>query len=248
MTGPSDNGTAPGRGPGEAFGTGSGPGTGVGPEPESGWGAISPPEPEPEPEPGTASAVAPPSDYRLAVPEGWERVVLDPDRWPHRIDKLVQRGLRRTQATPQLKAALAERIRDQAEAAHANGGVEMYLVNQVIGQVPVSAGLVVTLLRPPPGTAPGGLADTAVSLAARGADVTTIDLPAGPAVRHLYRRRPAPDDPDGNKLTVTHLDVHLAVPNSDLRLLLSFSTPMEPLADALVTLFGSIARTLQWMA
>ncbi|MFD6491020.1 hypothetical protein [Streptomyces sp. NPDC060188] len=70
----------------------------------------------------------------------------------------------------------------------------------------------------------------------------------GARVRHLYRRTPSPDDPDSNRLTVTHLDVHLAVPRSEQRLLLSFSTPMEPLADALVTLFDSIARTLQWMA
>ncbi|MFI6490603.1 hypothetical protein [Streptomyces sp. NPDC050564] len=198
----------------------------------------------------------PPSDYRIAVPEGWERVVLDPDRWPHRIDKLVNRGLRRTKATPQLKAALADRLRKQAEDAHANGGVEMYLVNQVIGQVPVTAGLVVTVLQPPPGSAAGDLADIALSLGTgdtdADADVTMVDLPAGPAVRHLYRRRPAPDDPDGNKVPVTHLDAYLAVPQSDQRLLLSFSTPtpssMEPLADALVTLFDSIARTLQWMA
>ncbi|MEU9209033.1 hypothetical protein AB0D27_14040 [Streptomyces sp. NPDC048415] len=201
---------------------------------------------------GTEAPPAPPSDYRLAVPEGWERVVLDPDRWPHRIDKLVNRGLRRTKATPQLKAALGDRIKAQAEAAHANGGVEMYLVNQVMGQVPVSAGLVVTVLRPPSGRAVGDLSDIALSLGTRGADadsdVTMVDLPAGPAVRHFYRRRPAPDDPDGNKLLVTHLDVCLAVPHSDQRLLLSFSTPMEPLAEALVTLFDSIARTLQWMA
>ncbi|WP_369248400.1 hypothetical protein [Streptomyces sp. R41] len=203
---------------------------------------------------GPEAPPVPPSDYRLAVPEGWERVVLDPDRWPHRIDKLVNRGLRRTKATPQLKAALADRLRKQAEDAHANGGVEMYLVNQVIGQVPVSAGLVVTVLRPPPDTAAGDLSDIALSLRARGAadDVTMVDLPAGPAARHLYRRRPASDDPDGNKVPVTHLDLYFAVPQSDQRLLLSFSTPtppsMEPLADALVTLFGSIARTLQWMA
>ncbi|MGW0996714.1 hypothetical protein ACWD5V_26190 [Streptomyces sp. NPDC002523] len=57
-----------------------------------------------------------------------------------------------------------------------------------------------------------------------------------------HRRR------DGNKLAVTHLDAYLAVPHSDLRLLLSFSSPMEPLEDALVTLFDSVARTLQWMA
>jgi len=202
-------------------------------------------------DPSSGGRPAPPSDYRLAFPEGWERIVLDPDRWPHRIDKLVNRGLRRTKATPQLKAALVERMREQAEAAHANGGVEMYVVNQLIGQVPVSAGLVVTVLQPPPGADPGDLSDIALSLAARVApddEVTTTDLPAGPAVRHLYRRRPEPDDPDGNKLLVTHLDVYLAVPHVDQRLLLSFSTPVEPLAEALVGLFDSIARTLQWMA
>lgn len=78
------------------------------------------------------------------------------------------------------------------------------------------------------------------------------DLPAGPTVRHLHRQHPVADDPDGNTLPLTHLDLYLAVPNSEQRLLLSFSTPvptsMEPLADALVTLFDSIARTLQWMA
>ncbi|MGY4978924.1 hypothetical protein ACWCYL_17450 [Streptomyces sp. 900105755] len=196
------------------------------------------------------TATAPPSDYRLAVPEGWERIVLDPERWAHRIDKVVKRGLRRTKAGPQLEAALAERMREQAEAAHANGGVEMYVMNKLLGQVPVSAGLVVTLLRPAPGTEAGDLGDVARSLAVRATaeDVTLVDLPAGPAVRHRYLRRPAADDPDGNKLAVTHLDVYLAVPNSDQRLLLSFSTPMEPLADALVGLFDAVARTLQWMA
>ncbi|MER6532679.1 hypothetical protein ABT215_02420 [Streptomyces sp900105755] len=198
--------------------------------------------------PGTATA--PPSDYRLAVPEGWARIVLDPERWAHRIDKVVKRGLRRTKAGPQLEAALAERMREQAEAAHANGGVEMYVMNQLLGQVPVSAGLVVTLLRPAPGTEAGDLGDIARSLALRATaeQVTLVDLPAGPAVRHRYLRRPAADDPDGNRLAVTHLDVYLAVPNSDQRLLLSFSTPMEPLADALVGLFDAVARTLQWMA
>ncbi|WP_181801654.1 hypothetical protein [Streptomyces shenzhenensis] len=204
-----------------------------------------------------APAAPPPSDYRLAVPDGWERIVLDsPERWAHRIDKLVKRGLRRTQATPQLEAALAERMRAQAEAAQANGGVEMYVVNQILGQVPVSAGLVVTVLRPSPGTEAGDLGDIARALAlgadAAADDVTLVDLPAGPAVRHRYLRRPAADDPDGNKLAVAHLDVYLAVPHSDLRLLLSFSTPaappLEPLVEALVGLFDSVARTLQWMA
>ncbi|MFJ8151761.1 hypothetical protein [Streptomyces sp. NPDC094468] len=227
-------------GPGAAGGSG----TSCGPGAAGGSGASRGPGAD-------ADGTAPPSDYRLAVPEGWERIVLDPERWGYRIDKIVKRGLRRTAADPRLAAALAERMRKQAEAAHAHGGVEMYLMNRILGRVPVSAGLVVTLLRPPPGTEAGDLGDVARALALRATaeeTVTLVDLPAGPAVRHRRLRRPAADDPDGNRLAVTHLDVHLAVPRSDQRLLLSFSTPMEPLADALVGLFDSVALTLQWMA
>ncbi len=189
-----------------------------------------------------------PTDFRLAVPDGWERIVLDPERWPHRIEKLVNRGLRGSRAEPALRMQAVERLCEQATAAHANGGVEMYLATNTVAGIPLSAGLVVTFVPAPAGEGGAGdLERLGVARGARGEDVSMVELPmAGPALRTRYRRLPTEGDPDGNKLPVTHLDIQVAVPGSGLHLLLSFSTPMEPLADALVGLFDSIATTLQW--
>ncbi|MFE4962008.1 hypothetical protein [Streptomyces sp. NPDC056660] len=51
-------------------------------------------------------------------------------------------------------------------------------MSRIPGQVPVFAGLVVTVLRPPPGTEAGDLGDVARSLALRGTaeDATLVDL------------------------------------------------------------------------
>ncbi|MBY8884699.1 hypothetical protein K7472_07555 [Streptomyces sp. PTM05] len=193
----------------------------------------------------SARPPAPPTDFRLAVPEGWERIALDPQRWPHRIDKLVNRGFRGTAGTPQLRMNVAERLCEQARAAHARGGVEMYLSMLSVDGIPLSAGLVVTLLPAPAGSA--DLERLGIAKGAAGEDVRMVELPlAGPALRTRYRRVPEADDPDGNTLPVTHVDFQVAVPDTEGHLLLSFSTPMEPLADALVKLFDSIAMTLQW--
>lgn len=199
---------------------------------------------------GTATGTAaPPSDYRLAVPEGWERILLDPDHWGGRIDRLVARSFRGVDDQPHLRRQIAGEMKDRAAAAHANGGVEMYLSLADVGGVPVPAGLVVTVVAPEPGgPALPELEAIGVARGAEGADVRMVDLPAGPALRHRYRELPRENDPMGNKLPVTHLDLEIAIPNSPLHLLLSFSTSMDPLADVLVELFDTIASTLQWMA
>jgi hypothetical protein len=192
---------------------------------------------------------APPSDYRLAVPDGWERILLDPARWPRRIDAVVAACFRGVDDKPHLRHAMAEELKDRAAAAHANGGVEMYLSLAKVGGVPLPAGLVVTVVAPEPDGGPlPELEQIGVARGAEGADVSMVDLPAGPALRHRYRETPRENDPTGNKLPVTHLDFEIAIPNSPLHLLLSFSTSMEPLADVLVELFDTIATTLQWMA
>lgn len=46
--------------------------------------------------------------------------------------------------------------------------------------------------------------------------------------------------------TTRHVDVHLAVPDSPLLLLLSFSTPLVPLFEPLTELFLMMAATVQW--
>jgi hypothetical protein len=45
----------------------------------------------------------------------------------------------------------------------------------------------------------------------------------------------------------TILDVYVPVPESGAYLVLSFSTPLDALADAMIGLFDSIASTLRWI-
>lgn len=57
------------------------------------------------------------------------------------------------------------------------------------------------------------------------------------------------DQADGlstGELAVTRLQVYIPVPNTAELLLLSFSTPIDPIADAMVTLFDAIAASLRW--
>lgn len=186
-------------------------------------------------------------DFALAVPENWERIVLDPERWPHRIERIAYRAFRHLKEQPAVRARLTERLNQQAAAAHARGGIAMYLSTGTVGGIPLAAGLVCTYLPAPDSV--GDLARLGVVQGARGLDVSMVELPlAGEALRTRYREEPTPGDPDNGALPVTHLDVQTAVPGTGLHLMLSFSTPMEPLADAMVRLFDSIASTLRWIA
>jgi hypothetical protein len=69
----------------------------------------------------------------------------------------------------------------------------------------------------------------------RGGQVTLADLPVGRAIR-VCRRAEA-----------VILDLHVPVPDSGAYLILSFSTPLNVLADAMIILFDSIASTLRWI-
>jgi hypothetical protein len=63
------------------------------------------------------------------------------------------------------------------------------------------------------------------------------------------RRRDPVTDTEGlstGKLAVTRLQVYVPVPNTTEMLLLSFSTPIDPIADAMVALFDAIAGSLRW--
>jgi hypothetical protein len=110
------------------------------------------------------------------------------------------------------------------------------LKRQARDQFLLPASLVVTLTPPPDKETlritPDRLAQT---LAGDGVQVTLTQLPAGAAVRVRHRGE------------ATTLDGHVVVPESGSCLLLSFSTPLDTLADAMVNLFDSIASTLRWV-
>lgn len=193
----------------------------------------------------TTTTTAPPSDYRLAVPDGWFRIALDPALWEKRIEALVDRCFKGNDSAPVQKRQLREQVVEQAARAYATGGLELYLSLLAVEGVPVPSSLVVTYVPAPPGGHPAldKLAESFVD-----GESGIVYMPAADAVRHRYAERPDDEKMGAGTMLVTHLDIHIPVPNIGSHLLLSFSTPMEPLADPLVELFDSIARTLKWVA
>jgi hypothetical protein len=180
------------------------------------------------------------------VPDGWVRIVLDPEVWPRRIARLVDDRFRGVDNAPHLKAQMREELAQRAQEAWAGGGVELYLSMMDIAGVPVASSLLVTLVPYPVGAKHHTLEELTLVLVASGEDVTMAEMPAGFAMVHRYKSDPRPDS--GSTFSDTHYDVTFDIPNTDSRLLFSFSTPVEPLADPLVELFESIAYSLTWRA
>ena len=195
----------------------------------------------------TAAATAPrPADYRIALPDGWFRIDVRPGRRKRAVQALLDRQFRGIGSAPRLRQQLQGQLMSMAQAAYASGGIEIYLCQQDILGMPIPASLVISLTPP----APDGRAVTPQQLAATlegGREVTLTDLPAGTTVRTRRRTVPPEDDPSGNILPVTNLDLYIPVPGSGSYLVLAFSTNLDPLADSMVSLFDAIAGTLQWL-
>ncbi|MEU6555635.1 hypothetical protein ABZ915_36115 [Streptomyces sp. NPDC046915] len=194
----------------------------------------------------------PPRDYRLLLPDGWFRIVLDPPEERERsIDALVERQFQGIDNAPHLKDDLRKDLRRRSAKAARSGGVELYLSLQQVGPFTIPASLLVTLapLQHPQPLPAQALAQ---ALAADGgeATVSTEELPSGEAVRvRRLTTQPEPDA-DASAPNESHRSVsveyHVPVPGTTAFLLLTFSTPLEPIADAMAELFDAIAGSLTW--
>jgi hypothetical protein len=200
--------------------------------------------------------MTPPSDYVLRLPEGWFRVHLDPDRRRKSVNALVERQFAGTDDLPHLKKEARSELLARARKAYKNGGVELYLSLQKAGRLTVPASLLITLV--PPQTAQGLPLDAlAKHLAANGPleqEISLEELPAGNSCRVRVRR--ALEEPEGepqlgepgelSSAPTTSVDHYIEIPGSRALLLLSFSTPLDPIADAMAELFDAVAHSLTW--
>jgi len=135
---------------------------------------------------------------------------------------------------------------DSSRAAAEGGGLEMYVSTEVVAGVPLAISLVVTVLSAPASAGDTPMAELVRELGQDGSEVTLVELAAGRAVRRRRTDRPreiadlgAPDDS-------VLVDFFVPVPGHDALVLLSFSTPLLPLADALAEFFEAIAGTARW--
>jgi hypothetical protein len=190
---------------------------------------------------------APPADYRLLLPDGWFRILLDPpEQRDKAVDALVERQFQGIDNAPHLKEDFRKDLRRRAAKAHRSGGIELYLSLQEIGPFTIPASLLVTLapLRHPAPLPLEALAETLST--ADGGTVTIEELPSGQAVRiRRLVRQPGEEDPQRAHNSLS-LEYHVPVPGTAAFLLLTFSTPLEPIADAMAELFDAIAASLTW--
>ncbi|WAU79079.1 hypothetical protein O1Q96_04515 [Streptomyces sp. Qhu-G9] len=190
---------------------------------------------------------SPPKDYGLIVPDGWFQIRLEPGLWDRGIIALAEQQFRGVDNAPHVRERMMRDLQKQAKMAFRHGGIELYMSTLTVGDVPLASSLLVSIS--PPDSWPRGATvhQLAARIAAPKKDVSLVNLPvAGEAARERYREDPDPAAQMGNTLPTTTLTYYVPVPAADKWLMLSFSTPVDPLADQMVELFDAVAGTLHW--
>ncbi|MET8178500.1 hypothetical protein [Streptomyces sp. NPDC005336] len=188
-----------------------------------------------------------PSDYTLIVPDGWFQLKLDPEVRDQGIIALADLQFRGIDNAPHLKEQFMRQLQKKAKESYKVGGIELYLSILTVGPLPLASSLLVAM--PPPGMNAGSATPhhMASLLTKKGSDARVVELPAaGLAVREFRKEKPSPEEQLGNTLPTATVMYHVPIPASSAWLAMTFSTPMDPLADPMVELFDTVAGTLQW--
>ncbi len=189
-----------------------------------------------------------PSDVRLATPSSWFDLDLDPRTRARSHRRLVTRrigggpdgaGLRR-QVVHELEAAAGQAV--AAGARFASVYSEMH------DRLPVAATLLGVFRgrmaeQTPDGDPDLRAAAEALRRATPSGCCELVDLPAGPALR---RRHQVAVERSGRTKLTDNVEFIVPVPGPGGTLVLEFSTPTLPVADALAELFDAIATSLRW--
>lgn len=193
-------------------------------------------EPTTDPSPGRAPV------FGLVTPEDWYRIPLQPqDRREASIAALIRRQFAGVDDQPILRRKVEEQLLGTADAGVEQGGVVLYLSFLEAGGIPLSASLLISRLY----EKFDGL-DVVAALAGVG-EVELTTLPAaGRAARLVRRERSKQSRKLGSEFEDTVVEYFVPVPDRDEVLMLTFSTPLEPIADAMVGLFDAVAGTLRW--
>jgi hypothetical protein len=183
--------------------------------------------------PGADRAAAP-RDFIVLLPPAWIRIPID-GREGARAAALATAKVsdlpepQRSQAREKLQRMIKTVLRQARQA----GGTDVLMSLAARDGVPIAASCLVSYINE--GT-PVPLDLLADNLAADGGDARLTEIARRPAVRHRHVDPP-----------VTRLDYMMTLPGKPGLLTFAFSTPMEPLADALVMLFDSMMESLRWV-
>jgi hypothetical protein len=188
-----------------------------------------------------------PARVSLLAPDDWFRLPLvEDDALQRAVRTVVDRQFAGMDNQPLLRREAIDALLTRGRSARANGGIDMYLSYAPAGGMPLALSLVVSLLPLPPHV--GSLHALAEELSTDGSNAVVVELPLGRAVR---RQRVEPVDasevgaPADQEAVL--VDYTLLGPDGTM-LLLSFSSPLVAVADALAELFEAVAGTVRWTA
>lgn len=196
---------------------------------------------------GTATMGLGEAGLSIVLPEGWWRVPLEPlEARRTSVGTLVDRQFRGVDDQPLLKRETERELLDAAQEAAESGGLAMWISNQRVLGYPLSAALVVseTPIDGPDGEE--GIAALAERLERRGGSVESTTVPAGRVVRHRRRGSAEQAARLGAPTTPLLVDYWLVAPAGLSYVLFAFSTPLDPLADAMTELFDAVVMTARF--
>ncbi|MET9405627.1 hypothetical protein ABZX90_07570 [Streptomyces sp. NPDC002935] len=182
--------------------------------------------------------------FGLITPEDWYRIPLQSqERREASVSALIRRQFAGVDDQPVLRRQAEEQLMGAALAGVDQGGVVLYLSFLEAAGIPLSASLLVSRLHQRFDSL-----DAVAALAGKG-EVAPVRLPAaGQAARRRRTERTRESRKLGSEFDDTIVEYFVPTPGGDESLMLTFSTPMEPIADAMVELFDAIAGTLRWQA
>ena len=181
-----------------------------------------------------------PRDFAVLLPPGWARIPLD-GRESARAATLAANktaGLEEPQRSA-VRDKLTRTIRQALQDARSAGGIDVLLSLAERDGIPLAASCLISYLDKGQEVPLDMLAaEFAAEDDEAGGSVSLTEAGGFSAVRWRYTD-------DG----ITRLDYFLPMPGRPTGfLVMAFGTPMEPLADALVTLFDAMAQSLRWQS
>ncbi|MDQ1028522.1 hypothetical protein QF035_006104 [Streptomyces umbrinus] len=180
--------------------------------------------------------------FGLITPEDWFRIPLLPEeRREASVSALIKRQFAGVDDQPVLRRQAEEQLLGAAEAGVEQGGVVLYLSFLEAAGIPLSASLLISRIHQRFDTL-----DAVSALRGKG-EAALVRLPAaGRAARRRRSERTRESRRLGTEFADTIVEYFVPVPDRDEVLMLTFSTPLEPIADSMVELFDAVAGTLRW--
>ncbi|MFC8200413.1 hypothetical protein ACFUTV_34225 [Streptomyces sp. NPDC057298] len=180
--------------------------------------------------------------FGLITPEDWYRIPLQPaEQREASVSALIKRQFTGVDDQPVLRRQAEEQLLGAAKAGVQQGGVVLYLSFLEAAGIPLSASLLISRVHQRFDSL-----DAVSALRGKG-ETSHVRLPAaGRAARRRRSERTREARRLGTEFEDTIVEYFVPVPDRDEVLMLTFSTPLEPIADAMAELFDAVAGTLSW--